>query len=122
MARDVDEYLDGVGAEFRCSAKEIVELMRTQLGDADEQVDGDTALFSRDGNTVTGLRIGNGKIQIVAPDNSVAEEFAERLGDVKQSQNCLEFQQLVDIRRSELKKFIDTSSNHAPPKDAKPES
>ena len=44
---DIDEFVDRQSPELRCTARELVDIIRNQLEDADERVEAGKAIFSK---------------------------------------------------------------------------
>lgn len=105
--QSVDDYIGQIDPERRCTAREVVALMRSQLGPLDERIEWGTAIFSRQGKDITGVAIGGDHFDILVPVADVASEFSNKLGNVTHNEDGLRFRQLTDLRRSELKKLID---------------
>ncbi len=104
----IDSFVARVDLEKRCSAREVVEIMRSRLDGVDERVEGERVVFSRDGTDITGLSISGDHISLYVPDSNVAESYSESLGNVEREANGVRFEQLTDVNRAELRRMIDS--------------
>lgn len=104
----IDAFVENVDLERRCSAREVVELMRARLPSVDERVEDGMAVFSRSGVDITGVSISDSHISLYVPDSQVVEKFSSKLGNVECETSRVQFGQLTDINRAELRRMIDS--------------
>ena len=104
--RTINEFVSQQTCECKCTTNELVDLIRSQLEDAEERVEWGMAVFSRNGKDITGVGSDQGECCLYVPQAHVAEEFENSLGNVKRSGDRITFEKLSDVRRAELKRMI----------------
>jgi uncharacterized protein YdhG (YjbR/CyaY superfamily) len=103
----IEDFIDKIEPERKCTAREVVEFMRSRLGEVEERVQDGMAIFSRNGIDITGVSVTNKHVKLFVPDSQVAEEYSARLGNVETDEAGVRFEQLTDIKRTELRKMVD---------------
>lgn len=102
----VDKFVSRQTADCKCATNELVDLIRGQLEDAEERVEWGMAVFSRDGKDITGVGTEQGECCLYVPQDDVADEFSEKLGDVTRNGDRIKFEKLSDLRRAVLKRML----------------
>lgn len=103
---EVDEFVSRQSPNLKCSARELVDLIRIQLGDAEERVEAGIAIFSKDGKDISGVKVSGDALSLLVPQPEIANGFAHTIGNVKVEAEEMRFEKLEDLKRSELKKMI----------------
>ena len=106
QAATLEGYLKLVPSEKVDGARKMIELMREQLPDADEDVRWGIAIFSRNGRDIAGIAARKGYYCLYVPDAEVVEKYLPKLGRVKAGEGCIRFRNTKDVKRPALARMV----------------
>jgi uncharacterized protein YdhG (YjbR/CyaY superfamily) len=101
-----EDYLDHVPDNRAEGTRSIIAAMRKLLPDAEENVRWGIAVFSHDGEDITGISARKNYFSLYVPDPDVLEQYAPELGKVNPGNGCIRFARLKDIKLPVLRRMV----------------
>jgi uncharacterized protein YdhG (YjbR/CyaY superfamily) len=106
IAATFEEYLARLDEGMVETTRQVFEVMRAVLPDAEEAFDGGTALLVVNGKPVTGIAARDGAYEIYVPQPAINAEFSSKLGKVEGGKDCIRFTKLGDVSEAQLRRMI----------------
>jgi uncharacterized protein YdhG (YjbR/CyaY superfamily) len=106
IAATFEEYLAQLDEGLVETTRQVFEVMRAELPDADEMFEGGRALFLVNEKPVTGIAARGDAYELYVPQPEVNAEFASKLGKVEGGEDCIRFNKLGDVSEAQLRRMI----------------
>lgn len=112
-AATFESYLEVIPAERADGTKQIIDMMRKELRDADEDVRWGIAILSRDGEDICGIAARSGFYSLYVPNALVGKKWLPKLGKTNTGRGCIRFTQIEDVDLTALRGLVRELSQSA---------
>ncbi len=106
VAETFEEYLAQLDEGTVETTRQVFEVMRAVLPDAEESFQDGMALLTVNGKQVTGVAARDGVYELYVPQPAVNTEFSSKLGKVEGGKDCIRFNKLGDVSEAQLRRMI----------------